>query len=257
MSQSKFVGVDGCPCGWFSVAFSGDDAYELKAFFLFEDLLEYYKTAERILVDIPIGMTDGPEERPCDPEARSKLSVLLKRSVFRVPTRTAVDYLARHPGSKDRAKEVERGITGQSNPKNAKSLSAQTLAIMPKISEVDRAILKLSTDERRKVREIHPEICFWALNGEVAMVHTKHTDEGIEERIQTLCKKGVEPRTRKILDEAWSTYQDHCVGKDDILDALAGAVTARAGGSNNLQTLPANRQPDYKGLGMEMVFWKP
>ena len=56
MTQSEFVGVDACPCGWFSVGFSSNGDYELKAFFLFGDLLDYYQVAKLILVDMPIGL---------------------------------------------------------------------------------------------------------------------------------------------------------------------------------------------------------
>jgi predicted RNase H-like nuclease len=262
MTQSEFVGVDGCPCGWFSVGFSSSGDYELQAFFLFEDLLAYYKAAKLILVDIPIGLPDGRGERRCDPQARTKIGSI-HRSVFRAPTRAAVLYLANNPSDKQGAKQVEIKTTGKFNPRAPKSLPSQTLAIMPKIGEVDDLLPRKLTPH---IREIHPEICFWALNGKSHIVLDKHTNEGMEKRVEILCKDGVEPRARRILDEGWSKYQTHCVGKDDILDALVAAVTAYRGWPDNLQTLPEPPQKheedlpikdDKKCLAMEMVFWQP
>ena len=56
---SEFVGVDGCRCGWVSVGFNNDGKYELKAFFTFDELVEYYNAAKLILVDMPIGLPEG------------------------------------------------------------------------------------------------------------------------------------------------------------------------------------------------------
>lgn len=245
-SESKFVGVDGCPRGWFSVGFSGSGKYELKLFCLFEDLLKYYATAKIILVDIPIGLPNGAEERSCDKNARKLLRPHPSR-VFRTPTRVALKYLAKNPDDRggSRCKQVE--ITG-------KSLSEQTLAIMPKITEVDN-LLPLSSDSTPQVREVHPEICFWALNGQQSMCSSKKTKIGIEERLCVLQR--VEPRTRQIFGEACSKFRRKDVARDDILGALAAAVTACRGWPDNLQTLPADPQLDGKGFRMEMVFWKP
>ena len=264
MTQSKFVGVDACPCGWFSVGFSYSGVYEIKAFFLFADLLDYYKEAKLILVDIPIGLPDGRGERLCDKQARRRLCTGLKSSVFRVPTRVAVEHLANNPQDNEGAKNVEYETTGGFNPNDPKSISAQTLGIMPKIAEVDSLLPRVAGP---RVREVHPEICFWAFSGNaVSTLPSKHTDIGINERIQVLSNNGVENRTRRILDEAWSKYQNSCVGKDDILDALAAAVTAYRGSLGRLQTFhePPQRneqnlptRDETRDLPMEMVYWRP
>ena len=263
MAQSKFIGVDACPCGWFSVGFSNSGVYEFKAFFLFQDLLAYYKEANLILVDIPIGLPDGRGERLCDKQARRRLHTNLKRSVFRVPTRAAVAHLANCPQDKEGAKNVEYNTTGQFNPNDPKSLSTQTLGIMPKIAEVDSLLPRTG---RPLIREVHPEICFWALNNGQSISLSKHEDNGINKRIQLLSNELVEPRTQRILDEAWLKYQNNCVGKDDILDALAAAVNAYRGSLNQLQTFtePPRRneqnlptRDEATDLPMEMVFWQP
>ncbi len=44
--------------------------------------------------------------------------------------------------------------------------------------------------------------------------------------------------------------------EDDILDALAAAVTGLIGGTK-LKTLPASPERDAQGLPMEMVYFVP
>ena len=244
MAQSEFVGVDGCPFGWFSVGFSVSGEYELKGFFSFDDLLAYYNAAKLVLVDMPIGLPDEAAERPSDPEARRLLRPHGPR-VFRAPTRAALEHLVANPGDNNGTRAVQMDITGR-------SLTSQTLAIMPKIAEVDNL---LPREAAPQVREVHPEICFWALNGERPVGPSKHSDEGIEERLRVL--ERVEPRTRAIFDAGRRRFRSNAVGRDDILDALVAAVTARRGWPDGFHTLPANPPQDARGLRMEMVYWLP
>ena len=243
---SEFVGVDGCPYGWFGVGFNASGEYELKKFSSFAGLVEHYAAAELILVDMPIGLPEGPAKRPCDPEARKALGPPRASSVFPAPTRQATEYLVRNPGNKHCAKAVQRKIT-------MKSLAIQTLAIMPKIAEVDRVMLA----RQPKVREVHPEICFWALNNRHSMRFSKKKLEGIEERLCVL--ERVEPKARSIYKAGYDNFYRKDVARDDILDALVAAVTAYRGWPDQLQVFPKNNAPerDGRGLPMEMVFWEP
>ena len=86
MAPSKYVGVDGCKGGWFSIGFDEQGKHEFKVCKTFDKLLEHYKDAELILVDIPIGLPEGKEGRKCDTLARKKISPL-NSSVFPPPTR--------------------------------------------------------------------------------------------------------------------------------------------------------------------------
>ena len=243
---SEFVGVDGCPRGWFSVGFNASGEYELEAFSSFAGLVDHYAVAKLILVDMPIGLPEGPAERLCDPEARKALGKPRNTSVFRAPTRQATEYLADNSGNVDGTKAVQIEIT-------RKSLADQAIAIMPKIAEVDRVMLA----RQPSVREVHPEICFWALNNRHPMRFRKKKSEGIEERLCVL--ERVEPRARNIFDEGCTSFRRKDVAKDDILDALAAAVTAHRGWTDQLRALPENNAPqkDGRGLPMEMVFWEP
>ena len=260
LNEVWFVGVDGCPLGWFSVGFTQGGQWVHHACATFQEVLNRYPNAELILVDIPIGLPDGPQERRCDKQARA----LLNQNghgpgarVFRTPTRAALNHWINYPGDKQGARNVQIQITGG-------ALSEQTLAIMSKIAEVDAIVSPLNSPCRGLVREVHPEICFWALNQEQPIIPNKRTPQGRLARCGVL--QNIEPQTPAIVNNAMRRYLRKDVAKDDILDALAAAVTARNGWPNQIQTLPgppqANQQnlpiqDPHTGLPMEMVYWVP
>ena len=249
VSQSEFVGVDGSRCGWFSVGLDRSrKKCELKAFRYFDRLLDYYSTAKLILVDIPIGSPDGPDERVCDKLARSELGHPRGTSVFRTPTRQTVRLV--HSGANYRqACAKEKAITN-------KKISKQAFAISGKIHEVDRCMVGREHGIHPTVREVHPEVCFWALRKK-PMVHRKGAKPGISERVDALQHQDIEPKAKKVLDAACSKFFRKCVARDDIIDALVAAVTAREGSLTELDTLPEIAPTDEKGLPMEMVYWPP
>ena len=250
MTKSEFVGVDGCRSGWFSVGFDGNGCYELKVFPAFSELLGYYCDAKLILVDIPIGLPMGPEKTSKVRQARLVRNYWITRrsSVFSAPTRHTVEQAAHSPGDYITAKAIESCTTG-------KGISKQAFAIAPKIAQVDKVLRSAATKNATpKVREVHPEICFWALNEECAMKCNKKSELGEKERLRVL--KQFEPRTCKIYRKACRRFVGGGVAKDDILDALVAAVTARCG-HECLPTIPNCPPKDCKGLPMEMVYYKP
>ncbi len=252
--HSEFVGVDGCSAGWFSVGLCTTGVYELMGFFAFEDLLNYYKKAKLILVDIPIGLPKGEKDagggRDFERKAKEKLRPYGPR-VFFTPTRYSVDKAKQSSGSYNEvyniANKAEREATGS-------GLSPLSFSLVDKIHEVDTLLPR----QTPRVREVHPEICFWALNGKRALV-SKHTPAGVKDRIAVLDNvlNDVEWNTDDILKKARRKYQDKYVADHDILDALAAAVTAYRGHLDQFQTLPATPTQDERGLTMEMVYWTP
>lgn len=247
VSRSKFVGVDGCPYGWFSVGLDDGPGYEVKAFRTFRELLNHYAEARLVLVDIPIGLPQGEEGRDCDPEARQLLGRPRGSSVFPTPTRRTVLQAERSPGDHHRAAEIERQYAG-------KGINKQAFAIAPKVAEVDKVLRDRGTSATPPVREVHPEICFWALNNRQPMRFRKKTREGRSERLRVL--QEINPQTQEIYDSVLDKYLRKHVARDDILDALAAAVTAKLGcqDKDKLRTLPEKPPKDRKGLLMEMVY---
>lgn len=237
-----FVGVDGCRAGWFYVGFteSGESTYGIAA-----DASALGAIAARariVLVDVPIGLKEhGETERVCDLEARRVLGRPRASSVFRVPTRQAVAAPGYEAGS-----AANYRITG-------KRLSRQTWGICAKIREID-ALLQSRPRLRIILREMHPEVCFWSLNGRRPASHNKKSMAGRRERLDVLARYF--PHARSIAETAAKTYRRQDVAWDDIVDALAGAVTARLG-YRNFSTLPASPERDRCGFAMEVVFTAP
>jgi predicted RNase H-like nuclease len=160
-----------------------------------------------------------------------------QRSVFRAPCRPAI-----YAKTYKEASDINEQLTG-------KRLPCQTWNIIPKIREVD-ILLSEHESARSRVREIHPEICFWALAGR-PMEQSKKTRGGFSERKQVL--QSVYPYTDDVISCALSTYRRKEVAKDDVLDALAAAVTAIVG-VESLVSIPETPERDKRGLGMEMVY---
>ena len=248
VSRSKFVGVDGCPYGWFSVGLDNGAGYEVKAFRKFRELLDHYGEAKLVLVDIPIGLLkDGPGERVCEPRAREVVCAR-RSSVFPTPPRTLVHGVA------DGMSYACANALSKSS--RCEGISIMAYHIMAKTAEVDRIMTDRCRGASPRVREVHPEVCFWALNGKRAMCHPKSEGAGIEERKGVLQR--CEPRTEDIYNYASTEYRRRKVARDDILDALAAAVTAKLGlgcpDNYQLRTLPECPPSDCKGLPMEMVY---
>ena len=62
-----------------------------------------------------------------------------------------------------------------------KGISKQAFAIAPKIAEVDEVMRDRVGGAGPAVREVHPELLFWALNGRKAMESSKKSRQGRDE----------------------------------------------------------------------------
>ena len=243
----EFVGVDGCRGGWFSVGFDGDGGYTYEVFATFGKLLECYADAKLILVDMPIGLPECPGGRNADREARKKLRPR-GSTVFPTPTRQTAQHAAESPNDYRAAVAVELESA-------KKGISKQAFAIAPKIAEVDKLMWTRGKDAKPCVREVHPELCFWGLNGGKPLKFGKKKPEGKTERLRIL--EGIESQAKNIFDKASTCFPPKKgVARDDILDALAAAVVARRG-QGKLQSVPNVPQKDPRGLPMEMVYYLP
>lgn len=246
------VGVDWARGGWFAVHIEDGEegAWDFDLFPTVTDLVkktvETWKDVSLILIDIPIGSPSPEKQRTCDKKAQEILrSVKRDRSVFWTSSRAAVGQYRRVHESMTK-KQVYDLVSAA----NGKKLTPPAFAILPKIAEVDEFICKRVVNSHPTIQEVHPEICWWALNGKRAMKHGKHTAKGLEERLCVLSKHY--PETEDIYNAALKKFPRKKVKKDDILDAIAAAVTACC--PDNLRTLPAVPEQDAKGLPMEMVY---
>ncbi len=171
-----FIGVDGCRAGWLSISRSGG-TLKYRVDSNIGDLVRAYPNAKRICIDIPIGVpSKAVPTQPCEAFAR-KLLGKRSPSVFSVPSRAAVAASDVVEARRKNLAEVGR------------SVSAQSFAICRKIEEVDRYLLETNA-ARAVLREVHPEVCFWALAGERPMSSSKKTLEGREERLSACTADG-------------------------------------------------------------------
>ena len=232
----RYLGLDGCKAGWALVGLSPDLVASFRLLPSIRELSDYLDEARQVLIDIPIGLRHREsEERLCDKQARRLLGRRAS-SVFPAPSRCVLscdDYA--------QANARNRACTGR-------GLSRQSWSIMAKIRAVD--VYLRAEPHRRLIREMHPEVCFWALNGGRPMAHNKKTRAGYEERIALLAR--FVPGARQMVEAALAAYPRKQVARDDIVDALVGAATAALPGE--LHTLPDPPGRDEAGLPMEIVF---
>lgn len=210
------AGVDACPVGWIATVITPDGT-EIDVFEEFEALVETYSGADRILVDIPIGLK-AESRRRCDVEAKELLGSR-GLSVFYAPCESAVD--GKHESYQE-AKTVHKDHVGN-------GLSQQAHSIAPKIQAV-RAVVDDCTGP---IREGHPELCFAALNGQ-PVAYSKTTERGREFRMKLLADEL--PEACELYNDVRGRFLLREVRRDDILDSMALAVAA---GGDDLRTVPS------------------
>ena len=230
------AGVDGCKTGWLCVAKDLDTGLiTSEVFSNAQVLLQHDLEPSVTAIDIPIGLSEaGP--RQCDIEARQLLGPR-RSSVFPAPIRPALQACTR-----EHADAIRRGIEGR-------GVSAQSFAIFKKVMEFDK-ILSAQPHLQDRVKEIHPEVCFWAWNNKRAMSYKKKSDDGRAERRNLVVKHfGAE-----VVEEIRAKYLAKCVSHDDIYDAFAALWTAERIYDGKARVIPDPSPRDTMGLHMEMWY---
>ena len=233
--MTTVTGVDGCKIGWVAAAHSlHSDSCSVEVFPTFAHLLASSAASRVIAVDIPIGLSDAAP-RPTDLAARRFLGPR-GSSVFPAPCRASLEG-----ASYESASKLSFAASG-------KKLTKQTYAIIPKIREVDIA-LRADASARERVVEVHPEVCFAALNGDQPMAHPKKRFAGKQERFALL------PTQYQAAFAASRPQWLHKeVATDDILDALVAlwtAVRVLSGSARSFPPLPLIH--DSVGLPMRIL----
>ena len=228
-------GLDGCRAGWVlataTVGTAGDGPGV--AVFVLSDLepvVTALASGSMVAagIDIPIGLAERGA-RACDREARRMLGPR-RSSVFPAPARAVLGA-----SSYDEACEISRRA-------GRRAISQQLYNILPKIREVDR----LQSPHRSRSQylfEMCPELSFTVMAG-APMRHSKRTPEGRAERMAAL---------RPALGDVTPFVEPPPRGasRDDVLDALAGAWTARRYATGSCLRLGG--EVDETGLRMEVV----
>ena len=231
------AGVDGCRGGWVvvlrPVARPGDARVSLVRHF--GEILELPENPTIIAVDIPIGLPDASfvGGRSCDRAARQPLGAR-KSSVFSVPARAAV-------AETEYRKACEIAERHSDPPRR---ISQQTFNLFPKIREVDAL---MTPELQNRVRECHPELVFWRLNGERPLALPKKPDGGHALRKNLLLVAGYPSSLFERQYFPRSSAMD-----DDIIDAFACATAAADMVAGRALRFPERPPRDSRGLRMEI-----
>jgi predicted RNase H-like nuclease len=227
------AGVDGCRAGWVCVV-KDLIARRVEAHILptIDVMFQLKQKPELVLVDIPIGLPDRGS-RSCDLDARRHLKPPRSSSVFPAPVRPML-------AAETYIEACEIGVHA-----DGRKLSRQAWNILPKIREVDKF---LRNSPQSMLREVHPEVSFWAWNAGHAMQHAKKTAAGKREREALVTSK---------FGDAYRAAQSSLprgqYANDDLLDAFAALWSAERLAAGVALILPPNPPTDSSGLRMEIV----
>jgi predicted RNase H-like nuclease len=192
----------------------------------FLDVASFFREAEVIAVDIPIGCPEK-EPRPADLAAKAYLENRAS-SVFMTPPKQALVA-----PSYAEAVSIARRVFGQ-------GISRQAYALRHKILEVET----LAASDRR-IFEVHPEVSFRALAGRPLRALKKRW-YGIAERVRLLEREGL--HIPEDLGEVGVQ-----AAPDDVLDsavaAWSGARLARG------EAVPLPDPPEAGPDGRPIAIW--
>jgi predicted RNase H-like nuclease len=207
-------------------------AYDVRLYTRFDEVLALDPTPAVIAVDIPIGLpeTIRPGGRACDRQARQLLGRRAS-SVFSPPSRSILE-------------------TVQYDHVRVHGVSRQTFGIMPKIREVDQL---MTPALQQIVHEAHPELAFMSLTGH-PMRHNKKTPAGREERLKALTRAAPFRCIRDGLESILALFNRTQVAPDDLFDACVLARTAWRIANSQATRIPAKPMVDACGLRMEIWF---
>ena len=233
MAMTPVIGVDGCRGGWIAVRWAEQITHHLCRSFAEVLALK----ARVIAVDMPIGFPQL-SGRAVERVVRAKLGKR-QSSVFAVPSRAAVmcaDYLQ------------SCGINLR-NSDPPKKVSKQIFNIFPKMREIDAL---MAPELQSRVFEVHPELAFWAMNGQRPL----HLPKKIKSRPDG---PGLELRRGLLLDAGFplsglplANYKNSDAAADDLLDACAACWSARRILNGSSLRFPDEPPIDERGLRMEI-----
>ena len=227
-------GLDGCAAGWVLATAPADGpvagAIDVTVIADLDAVLAALESGRMAAaaIDIPIGLPPrGP--RACDTEARRLLGPR-RSSVFPAPARRVLGA----PAYGD-ACDLSRRACGR-------AVSKQLFNILPKVREVDRL---QSPRLQARLFEMHPEFSFAVLTG-APMRSNKRTADGWAERVSALWSACGDVGDLLLLAPPPAGAK-----RDDVLDAMVGAWTARryVAGAH----LALGGEFDERGLRMEII----
>ena len=224
------AGVEPCPGGWLLVGarLQGITAFptEPEVFATFAEILDYRPTYDVIAMHCHLSFPEEDTQggRTCDKLARQLLGWPRSGAIGSPPSR---HYLR----------------TGDLDARSAKGLNPINARMMRRYAEVAE---EMQPYRQRQVFEVHPELSFYQLNDDSPMLHSKHTDEGVAERLAL-----VQARIPGV--EAVMEAELPGVTLRHLLDATADMVTARRIAARAVERVPEDPEWDEAGVRMEIL----
>ena len=216
------VGVDGWKDGWVGIELVNGRFHRAWLAADGDGLLAEAADAGVVAIDIPIGLS-AAGTRACDRAAKQLLGIR-SSSLFLAPPRSVMvtePYAAANALAKS---EFGFGI------------SRQAYGLREKVLEIDAL-------EDSRLREVHPELAFKAMVGEV--LPSKRTWAGVEARRRALAAHGI------VLPAGLAEVGR--VPVDDVLDAAAAAWTAHRIVTGEAEVVPEEVEVDE--FGRRMAIW--
>ena len=230
-----YIGADGCKGGWIAAVLDHAD-FRVERYDSIETLVNRYPKFDAFLIDMAIGLCERADQHRPDKAAKEELKSKAS-SVFPVPCRQAV-----YETTEEKQKETNKCVLG-------KSLAKQSLAIIPKIREMDE-FLRSHPGYKNVILESHPEMAFSRLSGQVLLSRKKEF-LGFSERCYILSEYLGDGND--LLKKLSSKAKELGCSPDDVVDATCMAVTAAMKAHDMCETVPAEPEKDSTGLLMQMI----
>jgi len=230
------LGVDGAKSGWFAVWRVGE-AFGFNLYARAEHLIAAHARANVIAVDIPIGLSDRDGRAP-DALARKFVGGKRASSVFSAPVRGVLDAQS----------HAEASALNRLLDDKGRGISIQAFGILPKIREWD-TLLRGDADACGRVREIHPEVSFAAMNAGLGLVPSKRSDEGQALRVQLLGQHFGQGAVEALV----ASVPRRFAAADDVVDALAALWSAERIAAGRAVSLPS--PPAVDSAGLQTAIW--
>ncbi len=236
--MSWIAGLDGCRTGWVAalMRLDGAEPPRVRVVQAVAEIADAPEAPAIVAVDIPIGLPERIEGPGRAPERLLRPLLGARRSsVFSMPARAAV-YAPDHASACREARarsEPPRGIT------------IQGFNILPKVREVDE-LLRARPDLIARIHEVHPEAAFWAMNGGAPLDSRKVEAAGLDHRRALLVAAGLSPDLVRAPPPSGAKT-------DDLLDALAALVVARAIAQGRARSFP--EPPERDAHGIPVAIW--
>ena len=228
-----YIGVDGCRGGWIAAVLDQGEL-RLERYDSISSIVNAYPTFDAFMIDMAIGLRNSKEQKRPDHAAKIVLGAKAS-TVFPIPSREAV-----YAEGEEAQKEANRNTLG-------KSLAKQSLAIIPKIRELDE-FFDVHPEYKNRILESHPEVAFARLNGSVVMSRKKE-EPGLSVRRHILS----EYLDKNDLSGLYDKAKELECGQDDLIDAICLAVIGAMYAHGQTETLPEEPEKDEKGLLMQLT----